>query len=294
MAIRFERPVSPSAYFGRKLGFLSLVMFVSAGLAFRFGPLRMPDMLTISIGAGVIGLAATFFAVIGLVRLWQVGARGGLAAFWALVYASVPLTLTAFTLATYLLTPPVFDVATDPDDPPTFLKAREDDQGWLPRQISPDEAELGAEAYAELVGKRYDGGADRVLAAVRRVAKASRIVIVASEGDELTVPDIGPPPAGTHGHGAAIPVPVPRPTPLLLQPPTLVGAPGDVLLQGEVRTLVFGLPFDVVIRLREDEEATVVDMRTVARYGNRDLGIGAGLINAFFTALDAEMLGLGG
>lgn len=294
MAIRFERPVSPSAYFGRKLGFLSLVMFVSAGLSFRFGPLRMPDMLTISIGAGVIGLAATFFAVIGLVRLWQVGARGGLAAFWALVYASVPLTLTAFALATYLLTPPVFDVATDPDDPPKFLKAREDDQGWLPRQISPDEAELGADAYAELVGKRYDGGADRVLAAVRRVAKASRIVIVASEGDELTVPDVGPPAAGNNGHGAAIPVPMPRPTPLLLQPATLVGTPGDVLLQGEVRTLVFGLPFDVVIRLREEEDATVVDMRTVARYGNRDLGIGAGLINGFFTALDAEMLGLGG
>lgn len=294
MAVRFERPVSRAAFVGKHLGLLAFLLFIAAFLAFRFGPLTAPDFAMLALVAAAIGAMAALFAAIGLSRLWQVGALGGVASFKALVYAAVPLSLVAFAAFAYLVAPPVYDVSTDPDEPPKLLKTRQDDQQWLPRDVTPENAEAGTEAYAELVGKRYDGGADRVLAAVRRVAKSMRIVIVASEGDELAVLDNDGGPAAVEDRAApVIPVPLPRPS-LLLQPPVVIGSPGDVLLQGGMRTLVFGLPFDVAIRLREEDDATLVDLRTVARFGDRDFGIGAGLIGDFFTALDTEMLGLGG
>ncbi|MNL88500.1 hypothetical protein D3C87_2182490 [compost metagenome] len=49
-----------------------------------------------------------------------------------------------------------------------------------------------------------------------------------------------------------------------------------------------------MIRLREEAETTLVDVRVAARYGPRDLGIGADIAQHFLTALDAELLGIAG
>lgn len=56
--------------------------------------------------------------------------------------------------------------------------------------------------------------------------------------------------------------------------------------------LVWGLRFDVLIRLKEEAETTVVDVRVASRYGPHDLGMGADIAETFLDALDAEMQGL--
>ena len=66
------------------------------------------------------------------------------------------------------------------------------------------------------------------------------------------------------------------------------------MLQGEWRSPIFGFRFDVVIRLREEAETTLVDMRAASRYGSHDLGIGAELVEGYLKALDAELLGIAG
>lgn len=299
MAIRFERPVSHSAFWARRLGFLALVLFLGAFAACRFGPLAIPDFAALALVAAGLAALAVLLAVVGLVRLWRVGALGGVAAFRGLVYAAVPLAVAGLAAAAYVSAPPVYDLSTDPADPPPLLQSRAADQEWLPRAVTPEAARQGAAAYADLVGRRFDGAPDRVAAAVRRAARSARIAIVATEGEELAGGALG---AAANGRAAssapaaapAIPVPLPRPEPqFLAAPPVLLGRPGDVLIQGATRTLVFGLPFDIVVRLREEEDTTLVDVRAVARYGDRDFGIGADIVRAFLDALETEMLGLG-
>jgi hypothetical protein len=61
------------------------------------------------------------------------------------------------------------------------------------------------------------------------------------------------------------------------------------LLQAVARTLVFGFPDDVAIRLRDTPDGTRVDMRSASRTGTHDLGQNARRIRAFFADLDAAL-----
>ena len=97
---------------------------------------------------------------------------------------------------------------------------------------------------------------------------------------------------------ADAPAETPEIGPVPLQRPDagegVAGPRGDVVLQGEKRTLILGLPFDILIRLREEAETTFVDIRVVSRYGDRDLGIGKSIAESYLRALDAELLGIAG
>lgn len=51
---------------------------------------------------------------------------------------------------------------------------------------------------------------------------------------------------------------------------------------------VLAIPYDVAIRLTDEGDATYVDMRSVARYGARDLGVDAWIIEGFLGDLDKQ------
>ncbi|MFT3886550.1 MAG: DUF1499 domain-containing protein [Arachnia sp.] len=87
-----------------------------------------------------------------------------------------------------------------------------------------------------------------------------------------------------------VPVPIPRPAESEREDAAL--PPGDPSIQGEQRTFVFGFRQDVVIRLKEETETTLVDVRVASRYGDRDLGAGVAYIERYLRALDAELLGI--
>lgn len=304
MTVRYVRPMSHSAYAASRIGGAALLLFVLAVLGHRFGPLRTPDFLALVLLSAAIGAAAVPLAMIGLVRLWQKGAEGGIASAKALLYAGVPLAVVATGAALYLTRPPLYDVTTDVQDPPPYLAVPDYDQQWLVRPASPTAADRQEQvgAYPGLAGRRYEGALDRVFEGVKAAALSSRIEIIKQEGAELAEPELAEPepapPADEVASEdgplplASVPIPLPRPEPSL--PAPLVAPPGVVLLQGEAETLIFGLPFDVVIRLREDAETTSVDVRVTSRYGPHDLGMSAAVADDFLKRLDAELLGIAG
>ncbi|RUW16578.1 DUF1499 domain-containing protein, partial [Mesorhizobium sp. M4B.F.Ca.ET.013.02.1.1] len=57
------------------------------------------------------------------------------------------------------------------------------------------------------------------------------------------------------------------------------------------RSFVLGLPADVAIRIADDGDTVVVDMRSASRYGRYDLGDNAGRIVDFLGELDQEVAG---
>ncbi|MBB2697935.1 DUF1499 domain-containing protein [Rhizobium phaseoli] len=300
MAIRYDRPVSSAARVSRLLGAFSLVLALAVLIAHRFGGLATPYLVLLLIAAAGFALLAALLAAVGLRSLWTSGAEGGLAALAALIYAAFPLGIGAFAAERYMTLPDIYDVSTDPVSAPDWLSTPKADQIWLKRNlVTPEDREKQLAAYPELTGRRYEGALDRVLEAVRKVAKQSGFTIVRSSG--TSEPDRDPedrpakPGAGDEAVADApgiIPVPTPRPYDDDVA--KLIRGANGVTLQASNRTLILGLRFDILIRLREEAETTFVDIRVASRYGQHDLGFSAAIAGDCLKALDAELLGIAG
>lgn len=305
MFIHFVRPVSHSARLAKRLAQLAFFGTLIVLGAHRFGFLSTPGLVAWMAAATALALLAVLLALIGLQRLWQVGAQGGLAALAALVLSALPLALSGSALYLARTTPDVAEATTDANTPPQWLKAPPADSSFLPKR---DQSPLGlaavGRAYPDLTGRRYEGAMDRVYQAVIKVAKASHIKITEESGLESAIVDLedsapasevgateteAPADADLAMTPEVGPVPRQRPDVAALASPR-----GDMVLQGEMRSLVFGFTFDVVIRLREDAETTYVDLRVASRYGARDLGFSQGVAASYLKALDAELLGIAG
>ncbi|MBY5741928.1 DUF1499 domain-containing protein [Rhizobium leguminosarum] len=302
MAIRYDRPVSSAARSSRLIGAFSLVLALAVMIAHRFGGLATPYLVLLLIVAAGCALLAAMLASIGLRSLWMTGAEGGLAALSALIYAAFPLALGAYATERYMTLPDIYDVSTDPVSAPDWLSYPYFDQIWLKRkvQVTPEDREKQLAAYPELTGRRYEGALDRVLEAVRKVAKMSGMTITESSGDTEPGRDpedrpLKPPQAGDDAVAdAPDTIPVPTPRPYDDDVAKLIRGVNGVTLQGTTRTLILGLRFDFIIRLREEAETTFVDIRVASRYGQHDLGFSAEIAGDYLKALDAELLGIAG
>ncbi|MBX5018026.1 DUF1499 domain-containing protein [Rhizobium lentis] len=301
MAIRFDRPVSSAAHASRLIGAFSLVLALAILIAHRFGGLATPYLVLLLVVAAGCALLAALLAAVGLRSLWVSGAEGGLAALAALIYAAFPLALGALAAERYLNLPEIYDVSTDPVAAPDWLSPPKADQIWLKRNplVTPEDRERQMAAYPELTGRRYEGALDRVLEAVRKVAKQSGYTIVRSSGTSEPDRDLEDRPARPAPGDDAVSdapgiIPVPTPRPYDDDVAKLIRGANGVTLQATTRTLVLGLRFDILIRLREEAETTFVDIRVASRYGQHDLGFSAEIAGDYLKALDAELLGIAG
>ncbi|MBX9459385.1 MAG: DUF1499 domain-containing protein [Rhizobium sp.] len=299
MTVRYERPVSRAAYLSRRLAIFSFLMFVAAWGMHRFGPLSTPSFLAVALAAALISAFAAYLAVIGIGALWYKGARGGKASAAALFFSIVPLAAFAYGAANYVNLPPIYDVSTDTAAPPDWLEVPSADQAWLGPRLPVTAANRQAQLakWRDLTGRRYDGALDRVYTAARKVAIDQGLAIRLERGaPELALQEL---PETEAGREEAVPdaldyIPVPVPRPADTAPEDSVLPPGDPSIQGEQRTFAFGFRQDVVIRLKEELETTLVDVRVASRYGDRDLGAGVAYIESYLRALDAELLGIAG
>ncbi|MCQ4632030.1 DUF1499 domain-containing protein [Shinella sp. CPCC 100929] len=300
MTIQYERPVSHAAHWARRMALFSCLLFIAAVLSHRFGPLTTPHFLVLAGFAAVMAGLAVLLAAVGLARLWHVGARGGKAALTALLFSLLPLGVAGASAYAYFYKPALYDVTTDTVAAPPWLSEPSAEQDWLPRVgiVTARDRTVQLEAYPGLSGRRYDGALDRVYQGVRKVATAYGITITAENGLDNILADLEDlvvdPNKASASEEPLGDVPIPEARPLETPVIPRIGGPGDVLLQGEWRSPLFGFRFDVVIRLREEAETTLVDMRAASRYGPHDLGIGAELVEGYLKALDAELLGIAG
>jgi uncharacterized protein (DUF1499 family) len=63
---------------------------------------------------------------------------------------------------------------------------------------------------------------------------------------------------------------------------------GDTTFEAVAYSVLLAIPYDVVIRIVDEQESTYVDMRSASRYGLHDFGENARRIATFLAALDAE------
>lgn len=204
---------------------------------------------------GVVALLAALsllLAGFAFSRLWNFGDRGGrdlTAGALIAMLVLVPYGVVAYRITS---TPPLRDISTDLEEPPVLGTAatRTKDMNTLTAP-TPGEQRLQAENYPLVVGRSYSLPLDDVVVSVEAVLKR--------QGWKLVLPV----PAGN--------------------------GRGEVTMEAVAKSFVLELPADVAVRVRDDGDTTLVDMRSASRYGRHDLGDGAARIIAFLADLDQEI-----
>lgn len=302
MPFRPQRPNSIAASWSRRLGRFTLLLAFMALVLHRAGILDLPNAVAAILLAACLSIIVLGLSMIGFFMLWHVGAKGGHASFAGMVMALMVLIPVGLAASRYVLLPRIHDVSTDVVEVPEWLEPPDIALSWMKRSNGGDAAarELQSVAYPQVTGRRYGGAIDRVFLAVRAVVQENKWTQVAHVGVEALVDGLEPTPEQTGeseliSNGevdpARAPIPAPRPD---IENEPLEALPTFALMQYETKTLVLGIPQDVLIRLVEEEETTFVDMRAATRDGDHDLGLNAELIKTFLRDLDIRLLGIAG
>ncbi|MER8383602.1 DUF1499 domain-containing protein [Mesorhizobium sp. M1399] len=248
-----ERQTSRAAGWSRRTGAFSAVLLLTVLIGHRYDLVETPAFLWV---LGVVALLAAFallFAGFAFARLWNFGDRGGHDLTAGALLAL--LVLIPYAVAAYWAAtyPPLRDISTNFDDPPALdISIRTKDMNEL-LPLTPGEQRLQTEAYPLVTGRSYNLPFDRVLEAVKTVLDR--------RGWQLAAPF-----------------------------PDAVGQ-SDVTVDAVAKSFLIGLPADVAIRVSDDGDAIIVDMRSASRYGRYDLGDNAARITDFLAELDQEVAG---
>lgn len=240
-----EDPVSGAAIWSRRLGLFALATTgVSIGLA-RFGGVAPASALAVFGASLVLALLALLLAGSAAVVIWRTGRRGtGAAALGAVMALGLVAYPAYFTYLTFRL-PPINDVSTDLEHPPTFMissKAREARAGFTAPPASPATAAAQKLAYPDLQPVLADLEPQQAYDMSLRIAK-----------------DLG----WRFVDGT---------------PPNLRG---DGHIDCIARSLIFGFPDDITIRIAPLVNQTRIDLRSVSRVGRHDFGANARRLRKF-------------
>lgn len=230
---------------------LSLVLLPAAPLAYRVGLVGLGPAFLVLLSA--VGVALV--ALLGAVAMAVYSARKGLPrnrklALVALVVALVPLAAVAPQVVAGLSAPAIHDVTTDTDDPPRFreiVSLRGD-------AANPLTYGAGMESPEELARVQEEAYPDleplrTELGVEEAVARAEEVL--EEQGHEVVSAQV------ENGVG---------------------------VVEAVATTFWFGFRDDVVVRVRSDDGGSVVDVRSVSRIGQGDLGTNADRIREILEA----------
>ncbi|MBM2711134.1 DUF1499 domain-containing protein [Mesorhizobium caraganae] len=248
-----ERQTSKAAGWSRRTGAFALVLLLTVLAGHHFELVETPAFLWVLAIVALLAAFALLFAGLALSRLWHFGGRGGRDLSVGALLAL--LVLTPYGIAAYwaATTPPLRDISTDLDNPPVLDTSDRTKDMNLLAPPTPGEARLQTDAYPLVTGRSYDLPFETVVDAVETVLDR--------RDWQLTAP-----------------YPV-------------TDGQDEVTISAVARSFVVGLPADVAIRVSNDGDTIVVDMRSASRYGRYDLGDNAARIVGFLAELDQEVAG---
>ncbi|MBZ9674715.1 DUF1499 domain-containing protein [Mesorhizobium sp. ES1-1] len=248
-----ERRTSKAAGWSRRTAAFSAVLLLTVFVGHRFNLVETPVFLWVLAIVALLAAFALLFAGLGFSRLWNFGDRGGRDLTVGILLSL--LVLAPFGVAAYWATlyPPLRDISTDFDDPPALdMSNRAPDMNVL-SPSTPGEQRLQAESYPLVTARSYDLPFETIVNAVETVLDR--------RDWDLTEPY-----------------------------PALNGQT-EVTITAVAKGFVIGLPADVAIRVTDEGDTVIVDMRSASRYGRHDLGDNAARIVEFLAELDQEVAG---
>jgi hypothetical protein len=321
---RVERPRSQAAVWCQRLAVFCLPYLLIVILGHRFGALDTISTFWL-LGLAILMLLASIAAgCVGFYELWTYGHKGGISSARGMMLSAVLLLPFLYFAAQALLLPQIYDVSTDLDDPPTYFTVLAERSESMNPVLAPTELQktLQLRAYPQLTARRYPLDTGQVFREVVALVtdrdwtvittqSAPGQAAIDSEGSGL----IAKPVTDANGRPLRIPKPSRRPVQGQSLPGNADGSAATefetvqvspvgrdtqaILEEAEERyveavatSMLFGFESDLVVRLIEEEEGTLVDMRSTSRWGAHDLGSNATRIIDFMNDLDLSLQGL--
>ena len=257
----------------------ALLLAVATLITRRVGIVSYDELFWPLIVSGAAAAVSFALSIATLVDCWLRGTRGGWRALRAIALSSLVLVPFAFAAQRFVTEPPTADVTTDPFDPPRIVGA------------------VGAPGATLQRGRRFEASIERVSAAAETALAELGWTVIERDSSvaiaEIDAP-LTPPVPGD--------VPRPRMRPLTPEEEAArtrreAAARAEIAAERReeearityralVRSAVLGVPSDIVIRLRDDGEATTLDLRARSRQGERDLGENRRRIASFLAMMD--------
>ncbi len=324
---KFERRQSGAAIWCQKLAVFTLPYLIIVVLGHRSGRIEtIPTFWLLALGLGLL-VASLILGLKGFHDLWSTGKKGGLASARGMALSGLLLIPFLFLGVRAFVLPPIYDISTDLDSPPEFDNALDDRVEQMNEIREPTEAIKQAQlrSYPKVVARRYPLGAGRVFRAIAELVRERNWVILTTEAPSGNAPVdeegsglVARPVVDANGRPLNIPLPSFRseittaPQSIALgdaqsvspvgrgngDGPTQSGegeeadTPDERYVEAVARSFLFGFESDVVIRVVEEEEGTLVDMRSNSRWGPHDIGSNAARIVSFMSDLDTALQGL--
>ncbi|MEP1206663.1 MAG: DUF1499 domain-containing protein [Rhizobiaceae bacterium] len=312
---RVVRPQSRAAAWSRRLSVFCLPYLLIVVLGHRFGAVDTISTFWLLGLAVLLLIGAIAASCIGFYELWTYGHKGGLSSARGLLLAIVLLLPFLYYAGKALTLPQLYDISTDLDDAPTYDSVLEDRLEIMNPIVDPTDIQksLQIKAYPRVAARRYPLDTGQVFREV--VALISErdwtILTVESEPGQAPIDSEGSalvarPVVDSDGRPLRFPIPETRPvvrpdpqafetiqvSPIGREEETELEEQEERYVEAVAMSFLFGFESDVVIRLVEEEEGTLVDMRSSSRWGAHDLGSNAARIISFMQDLDESLQGL--
>ncbi len=319
--IRVERHRSSAANWCQRLAGFAVPYLIIVILGHRFGAV---DTITTFwlLGLGVMILIASLITgARGFYELWNYGHEAGLNSARGMALALLLLLPFIYQGAKAFLLPPIYDISTDLDEPPAFDSVLDDRTSGMNPVLDPTTVTnvMQLRSYPRVAARRYPLGIARIFKEVVALVGERGWTILTANTEQGSAPIdeegsglVAKPVADSSGRPLRIPLPMKRPVsnqkleedPEQLTFETIQVAPTgraeteengeeeERYVEAVATSFLFGFESDVVIRLVEEEDGTLVDMRSVSRWGPHDLGSNAERVLQFMNDLDAALQGL--
>jgi len=240
------------ATWARRVALFFLQLLILTVLLHRFAGLATPaalNLLTVS----VVGLVIAVLIAIGaLVRIWIGGEIGASQAIVAILIAAAGLALPVFYGAQYFMLPPLTAIETSPSEPLHFkalATARPADANAI-EDLDEIEIEEQTEAYPDIRPMALERSAVEVFNLVQEAVRRLGWTVAISE------------PPGNDGIGR---------------------------IEATDRTLIMGFTDDVLVQVKGNDAQAQIDVRSVSRYGEHDLGSNAARVRTLFAEVKTEL-----
>jgi len=249
---RFSVKEAHEATWARRIALFFVQLLILTVLLHRFASLTTPAALNL-IAVSLAGLVVAIgIAVFSLVRIWFGGQIGAAQAFAAIFIAALGLAVPLFYISHAVLMPRLTDVATTPEEPLAYkslIELRPADANPI-KDPEATALEAQAEAYPDIGPMVLERAAPEVFSLVNEAVERLGWTIASSE------------------------------TP---------GETGVGRIEATDRTLIMGFTDDVIVQVKGDDAQTVIDVRSMSRYGLHDLGTNAARIRALFAEVTTAL-----
>ncbi|MGI8725782.1 MAG: DUF1499 domain-containing protein [Methyloceanibacter sp.] len=252
MTTRYLVKEAHEATWARRVALFFLQLLIFTVILHHFASLTTPAAMNL-LRVSVIGLTiAVLIAVGAIVRIWIGGEIGASQAVAAILIAAVGLAAPAWFAAQYFMLPQLTAIETTPSEPLEFkmlTKTRPADANPI-ENLDEIGTEEQQEAYPDIRPMALERSAAEVFNLVQEAVRRLGWAVAISE------------PPGNDGVGR---------------------------IEATDRTLIMGFTDDVVVQVKGDDTQAKIDVRSVSRYGQHDLGTNAARVRTLFAEVKTEL-----